>query len=792
VRQFAHERQLTVHAQSIPGGKSRRAIAYAASPEASEAFRRAHPPQPESAFYGSSSEDDECKYPDLEGESAPDDGDDKEAWLQRQEARRELLASEAVSACSAGEHVPVYQRLAEIENFVEKRLRETAEVSPWFASGVHWLCKLCGHLDPAMRGKNWVDNDDPGDERRVYGLGHEWCQGEARRIVEERRLAQDIAQSRPPAGETELEVYLRDNEGEAEFRATFPSYRGPWPIVNDSIDVRNAFMYGELREPYIDDTPRAPVPAVKLEPELDPIPDAIGQPPFVPRTGRPTAYWDMPPASKRGEPIDSQACKYGDLNYTKRRPKGVICRPCRLEHYDEHEVTHYENYCNNFTCMFGSLTPHSLDECVRCMEHPSCTTLPHCITDSRSYTRLYEINAERTAANSGPSGRGGGGGHGGGSGDGGEGSGRSRGSHQGHGDRQGNGRPGGGDPGGGDPDGDDPEDGDFSEVDDAGGDGREQRVGRADGWPRSNQKQRDRDAADFRKTAMGESGQSTRTEFQTKSGSGEVKLLAINYAKKLKLHYNANDPSVVRKQFIDLVANLHIDLNSFDKPVPITVDEYHDFEEDVMRVSNAIRDNDIVVTSRGPMTTLKLGANPCGPFRGQHVDGEALEALYPLHTPGVNTGRRPAAGRSAAPDSHFSLRLQRHAAPAKGAPHDPASARAALMEQGIKSDYDLVVKRSSKSRVSMQSFDIESYPFGCAQESPNRLGEREMVYELLVVVYPKHMFEGVAHGDVVTVMAKTASTVHNDDPLRKNHLRLELATLRLARGTPFEEGARVL
>jgi hypothetical protein len=187
----------------------------------------------------------------------------------------------------------------------------------------------------------------------------------------------------------------------------------------------------------------------------------------------------------------------------------------------------------------------------------------------------------------------------------------------------------------------------------------------------------------------------------------------------------------VRKQLIDQVANLHINLNDFDGPVPITVDEYNDFEEDVMRISNAVHDDAIVVTSRGSVTTLKLGTNPCEPFRGQHLDGEAFEALYPLHTPGVNAGRRPVAGRSAAPDSHFSLRLQRHAAPVNVAPHDPASALAALMEQGIKSDYDLVVKRSSKSHVFMQNFDIECFPFGCAKESPNRLGERELVYELL-------------------------------------------------------------
>jgi hypothetical protein len=88
VLRLVHERQLTVHAQSIPGGFSRRVTAYAASAEATEVFRREHPPPPENAYYISSSEDDDCKYPDPMGERAPDDGDDKEAWLQRQEARR--------------------------------------------------------------------------------------------------------------------------------------------------------------------------------------------------------------------------------------------------------------------------------------------------------------------------------------------------------------------------------------------------------------------------------------------------------------------------------------------------------------------------------------------------------------------------------------------------------------------------------------------------------------------------------------------------------------------------------
>jgi hypothetical protein len=186
-----------------------------------------------------------------------------------------------------------------------------------------------------MRGKNWVDEDNPSDER-VYGLGHGWCQDEARRTAKERKLAQDVAQGRhfPATGETELEAYLRECESEAEFRAAYPSYRSPWPSrlppVGDVYDVRDAYFHMELKQPYVDEPPCAPVPAVKLEPELDPIPDTIGQPPFVPRTGRPTAYWGMRPASKRDEPIDSQACKYGDPICSDSRPKGVNCRPCML------------------------------------------------------------------------------------------------------------------------------------------------------------------------------------------------------------------------------------------------------------------------------------------------------------------------------------------------------------------------------------------------------------------------------------------------------------------------------
>jgi hypothetical protein len=139
-----------------------------------------------------------------------------------------------------------------------------------------------------MYGKNWVDEDDPGEER-VFGLGHGWCQGEAQRIAVERRLAADLQAGWRLPDETEIELMMRQHEDEERFRASYPGYRGTWPPRPPLTDVRDVYFNMELKQPYVDEPPHAPVPAVKLEPELDPIPDAIGQPPFVPRTGRPTA-----------------------------------------------------------------------------------------------------------------------------------------------------------------------------------------------------------------------------------------------------------------------------------------------------------------------------------------------------------------------------------------------------------------------------------------------------------------------------------------------------------------------
>jgi hypothetical protein len=46
--------------------------------------------------------------------------------------------------------------------------------------------------------------------------------------------------------------------------------------------------------------------------------------------------------------------------------------------------------------------------------------------------------------------------------------------------------------------------------------------------------------------------------------------------------FGVREPGVMRKQIIDLVSDLHINLNSFvGGPVPITVDGYDAFQEDV-------------------------------------------------------------------------------------------------------------------------------------------------------------------------------------------------------------------
>jgi hypothetical protein len=79
-----------------------------------------------------------------------------------------------------------------------------------------------------------------------------------------------------------------------------------------------------------------------------------------------------------------------------------------LEHYDEYDETHCENYCNKFNCIFKSPIQHSLGDCVRCTKQHSCNTFPHCVTDLAYCVGAYANHATRPAAKSGPPGRGGG------------------------------------------------------------------------------------------------------------------------------------------------------------------------------------------------------------------------------------------------------------------------------------------------------------------------------------------------------------------------------------------------
>jgi hypothetical protein len=89
----------------------------------------------------------------------------------------------------------------------------------------------------------------------------------------------------------EIEYNMRQYERETEFRAAYPSYRGPWPLRPPSNDMRilDAYFSMEHKQPYIDGSPRTPVPMQ----EPDPMPDATGQPASLPRTGRPAAYWGI-------------------------------------------------------------------------------------------------------------------------------------------------------------------------------------------------------------------------------------------------------------------------------------------------------------------------------------------------------------------------------------------------------------------------------------------------------------------------------------------------------------------
>jgi hypothetical protein len=100
----------------------------------------------------------------------------------------------------------------------------------------------------------------------------------------------------------------------------------------------------------------------------------------------------------------------------------------------------------------------------------------------------------------------------------------------------------------------------------------------------------------------------------------------------------------------------------------------------------------------------------------------------------------------------------------------------------------MALRSAEKSCVFMHRWSADTYPFGCARESSQRKGCREVVYELFAAIYPDYMLEGVAHGDVAMAIAKTAAALYNDDPMHKRMVQGTLHSMTLAQGMPFEKG----
>jgi hypothetical protein len=204
---------------------------------------------------------------------------------------------------------------------------------------------------------------------------------------------------------------------------------------------------------------------------------------------------------------------------------------------------------------------------------------------------------------------------------------------------------------------------------------------------RSDHKERDRNAAEFLKTARGGNGQTEQTDYVSKT-PGDMKATAPSIIKKshLNLIYDSKHPGQGRKNLLDTLAELGIDTGSFVAVFTLDKTQRNSYEADIQKVANAVRNGDIEVKSRGAETTLLQGRNPCDHFLAPVRTDGGLNGHFPLHTPGVNAGagapyslRRPAAPYS----------LGRTGEVVLDDPHDPAVKRAWQQEQGIKADHDL-------------------------------------------------------------------------------------------------------
>jgi hypothetical protein len=105
---------------------------------------------------------------------------------------------------------------------------------------------------------------------------------------------------------------------------------------------------------------------------------------------------------------------------------------------------------------------------------------------------------------------------------------------------------------------------------------------------RSDQKERDRNAAEFLKTARGGNGQTEQTDYVSKT-PGEVKATAASIIKKspLNLIYDSKHPG---QGLLDTLAKLGIDTGSFVAVFTLDKTQRKTYETDIQKVANAVRD----------------------------------------------------------------------------------------------------------------------------------------------------------------------------------------------------------
>jgi hypothetical protein len=161
----------------------------------------------------------------------------------------------------------------------------------------------------------------------------------------------------------------------------------------------------------------------------------------------------------------------------------------------------------------------------------------------------------------------------------------------------------------------------------------------------------DRDALEFVETAMGIKGQVPKTSYRINK-PGDMKDIATALWKKEGVVLDSRSFAAGRKLLAELATKLGLNLNSFGAAKALTKDEMEQYELGLTSVINAVRDGDLTVKSRGILTSLMGGRNPCSFFFGERSDNGVQEGHFPPHTPGAGFGITPSAHQEG---SYFQL-----------------------------------------------------------------------------------------------------------------------------------------